>query len=303
MVINESNNSAVVFLALVCRRRNVTGEMEAVPPSAASLWPHFCLFQLRRPARDVVADSPSSAIRSSSFAGVVHSVATTRVYWPKGPLLIPFRRERLFSKPRRLRLIAMELALGSGNSSVSALIITEISSGFFAMHCESCTPSTDAERSASRLVTGQSAIRAPYHSQVARHCHRSRTCHLQISSVLEQWLLVPPIAKSHASPSPESPPTILSPGGLPRCVKFPALLFLLVSANRTCLCSVAPDVPRVQFHFDGSAWQPIDRLYALRYNRQCRRRQSAPAPEHRLLLRVFHPPSMAGFMGIPLLVS
>lgn len=98
-------------------------------------------------------------------------------------------------------------------------------------------------------------------------------------------------------------PRSFSPGGLPRCVKFPALLFLLVSANRTCLCSVAPDVPRVQFHFDGSAWQPIDRLYALRYNRQCRRRQSAPAPEHRLLLRVFHPPSMAGFMGIPLLVS
>ena len=48
MFINESNSSAVVFLALGCRRRNVTGELEAVSASAASVWPHSCLSQLRR---------------------------------------------------------------------------------------------------------------------------------------------------------------------------------------------------------------------------------------------------------------
>jgi hypothetical protein len=138
-----------------------------VSTSAASVWPHFCLSQLRRPACDVIADSPSSAIKSSSFAGVVHRVAATQVYWPKGLSLIAFRRGKLSRQGE-------DLALGSGNSSVSALIITEISSWLF----RSALRILHAILSGLlRLVSGQSAIRVPFHSHLARHCHRSKACH------------------------------------------------------------------------------------------------------------------------------
>jgi len=99
MFINESNSSIVVFLVLGCRRRNVTGELEAVSASAASVWPHSCLSQFRRPDGGVVADSPFSAIKSSSFAGVVHLVAAIQVYWPKGLSLIAFRRAAVSISP------------------------------------------------------------------------------------------------------------------------------------------------------------------------------------------------------------
>jgi hypothetical protein len=153
---NESNSSAVGCLVLGCRRRNVTGELEAVSASAASVWPHSCLSQLRRPACDVVAESPSSAIKSSSFAGVVHPMAATRVYWLKGLSLIAFRR-----------------------TAVS--ICPDYHGDLLWLFCcalRSANPARHPERFASRLVTRQPVSNTgPFSLPPGTHCHRNKACH------------------------------------------------------------------------------------------------------------------------------
>jgi hypothetical protein len=141
MLISESNSSAVVFLVLGCR--NVTGELEAVSASAAaSVWPHSCLSQFRRLDGGVVADSPFSAIKSSSFAGVVHLVAAIQVYWPKGLSLIAFRRAAVSICPDYHGDL---LWLFGSALRILHAILSGLLRGL-------------------SLVSGQSAILAPFHS-------------------------------------------------------------------------------------------------------------------------------------------
>ncbi len=138
--------------------------------SAASVWPHFCLSQWRRPAHDVVADSPSSEIKSSSCAGVIHPVpvAATQVYWPKDLSPIAFRRGKLSRQ-------AEDLALGS-RQFVS---ICPDYHGDLLLAFSQCiaNPARHPERFASTRQWPVSNTGPPFHSHLARHCHRSKACH------------------------------------------------------------------------------------------------------------------------------
>ena len=117
---------------------------------------------------------------------------------------------------------------------------------------------------------------------------------LQISSVLEasrwqSWWLACAAAKS---PSPKL--QRFTSRSSPSAKRFASMCVQLRPshpANRTRLCHAAPRI-----WARAVMGQPIDRLYALRSKRQFRRR-------HRLLLRVFHPPSMTSSKASPSLAN
>jgi hypothetical protein len=79
MFINESNSSAVVFLSLVCRHRNVTGGIGgcvSISSSTSSLSLAFLLPQSTEATcsrcHRRLAVQRNKVIKSSSFAGAVH---------------------------------------------------------------------------------------------------------------------------------------------------------------------------------------------------------------------------------------
>jgi hypothetical protein len=152
--------------------------------------------------------------------------------------------------------------------SVSVLIITEISSGFFAVHCEvRILHAILSGLLRGLLLVSQSAIQAPFHSHLARIVIVAKrvTANLLGTSAMAARAANFQVSRFTISKISTRDP---STRRIASMCEVSRSSVLLATTNRIRLDSVALDVPRARMQ---SAWQPIDRLHALHCNWQLRR--------------------------------